>query len=242
MNLQINKTRFLPPNTGIIWENKRLMETFDTIDKYPITFVKANFGYGKTANLVYYLKNKYRSNYSWCKLDNIFYDSQQFMTDIINSFKYSTMETEELEEVINIKNTTMGIKQFFIKIFNILVEKKQEQMFLVLDDFHKVKNKNSIYKLICSIIDLIPPFFHIIICNRNNVSSRRIISWQIAGKVNIIEEEKYKLDLDDIGPYLKNQYNLKLNCQKINKIYRISEGWILALNLIGESIKRGHSL
>ena len=65
----------------------------------------------------------------------------------------------------------------------------------------------------------------------------QINSWKINQKVNLIDKENFILDKKQIEEFLLIQHHLQLPYNKVEKLKYHTEGWIAAVNYIGEIIR-----
>lgn len=240
----IIKTKFLPPSSPKnCWIDDKLWQKYNQIKNYPLTLVKAGPGYGKSTTLSLYFKENFDQQFYWYSIDELDADPALFFLNLIHAFKFKKDNIgAEAIKLLNKGDQEISIKQSIDLLLNELLNKLKKETFLVLDDFHLVNDNPQIKNLFVHFIKNIPPQLHVIIASRQKINFKELPELRLKKKILLIEESDLTLDENDIREFLLTTYNLELNQNEINKLKIETEGWIMAIDLIGEGIKNGADL
>ena len=242
MRSLIIKTKFIAPsNPELRWVNKKLWKKYSESVNFPLTVIKAGPGYGKSTTLSSYLNENYKNNYYWYSIDELDTDPALFFLNFIHAFKF---ENENIgDEAIRFLNQSgnkgIPLKQVLDIFINELLNEINDEKFIILDDFHLVNDKNKITELLTYFIKRIPPNLHLIISSREDLNFSQFANWKLKRKLLLINEEDLSLNKKEVNGFLKKEYNLNLNENELSNIYNETEGWIMAVDLIGEGLNNG---
>ncbi|MGM0437269.1 MAG: BTAD domain-containing putative transcriptional regulator [Bacillota bacterium] len=242
MRSLIIKTKFIAPSTPELkWINKKLWEKYNKSTKFPLTVVKAGPGYGKSTTLSSYINENYEEDYYWYSIDELDTDPALFFLNFIHAFKFknNNIGDEAIRFLNQSGNKGIPIKQVLDIFINELLNEINKEKFIILDDFHLVNNKNKITELLSYFIKRMPPNLHLIISSREDVNFSQFANWKLKRKLLLIGEKDLSLNIMEIDSFLKNEYDIKLNKKELKNIYSETEGWIMAIDLIGEGLNNG---
>ncbi len=246
MTKTILKTRFIPPYLQReTWIKDNLKKEFDRIALFPLTVIKAGPGYGKSTMLADYFRTyQLEDNYAWYSVDDFDRDPSIFIQNFISAINYVDQNTgtTALNFLDNNLEQQFNLKSSLEILINEILENIDQEFYYIVDDVHLLENNDRIINLLNYFIKHMPPNFHLILSGRTGIKFPDFINWQLKNHVHIINSEEFSLEKAEINKFLQNQYNLNLSQQEINKIYERSEGWIIAIDLIGRSLKTGQSI
>ena len=246
MSNTILKTRFIPPYLQReTWLKANLKKEFDRISLFPLTVIKAGPGYGKSTMLADYFRTYHiEENYAWYSIDEFDRDPSIFIQNFIAAINYVDQEIGKtaLNFLDNNLEQQFNLKSSLEILINEILESIDQEFYYILDDIHLLENNDQIIKLINYFIKHMPPNFHLILSGRTGIKFPDFINWQLKNQVHIINSEEFSLKKSEIDKFLQNQYDLVLSDMEINKLYKRSEGWIIAIDLIGRSLKTGQSI
>lgn len=242
MNNFITKTKFIGPAVSQInWINKKIWEQYSQSKNYPVTVIQAGPGYGKSTTIVSYLNENYEDQYYWYSIDELDSDPALFFLNFIHAFKYKDQDigSEAVKFLNQSGDKEIPLKKIIDIFINELLNKLDQEKFIVLDDFHLVNKKEKITNLLAYFIKRIPPFLHIIISTRSEINLPQFAHLKLKRQLLLIKEEEFSLSKKEINNFLEAEYDLNLNKKDLKDIYQITEGWIIAVDLIGESLNNG---
>ena len=151
--------------------NKKLMQ----IPNYPLTLLYAGAGYGKSTALSLFTKNR-NAAVCWYSISKNDDDLFPFLTKLISSIRqchprFGNSIEKELMRLDNYMHTEeiYSLATFFINE----VIQLDEEILIILDDFHLVMNSSEIENMLLYVVEYIPSNLHMI------VSSRKKPRWNI---------------------------------------------------------------
>ena len=245
MRSLVIKTKFIPPTSpDFLWKNKSLLTKYNKIKDYPLTVIKAGPGFGKSTTLASFFKENYNNNSYWYSIDELDTDSTLFFLNMIHAIKYedNSIGQESLKLLNQSRDVGRPLREVIDTLINELFNQLKEDSFLILDDFHLVNNNDKILKHLEYFISRIPPQLHLVIATREKINFKKWPTWRLKKKVFVVEEDEFSLNNKDIKDFLQFEYDLDLTDNQVKKLQKETEGWIMALDLIGEGLKNGSSI
>ena len=246
MSNTILKTRFIPPYLQReTWIKDNLKKEFDRISLFPLTVIKAGPGYGKSTMLADYFRNYHlEDDYAWYSVDEFDRDPSIFIQNFISAINYVDQSTGKtaLNFLDNNLEQQFNLKSSLEILINEILESINQEFYYIVDDIHLLENNDQIINLLNYFIKHMPTNFHLILSGRSGIKFPDFVNWQLKNQVHILNSAEFSLEEAEIEKFLQNQYDLDLSKKEINKIYKRSEGWIIAIDLIGRSLKTGQSI
>ena len=246
MSNTILKTRFIPPYLQReTWIKSNLKREFDRISLFPLTVIKAGPGYGKSTMLADYFRTYHlEDTYAWYSIDEFDRDPSIFIQNFISAINYVDQEVGKtaLNFLDNNLEQQFNLKSSLEILINEILDSIDQEFYYILDDIHLLESNDQIINLLNYFIKHMPPNIHLVLSGRTGIKLPDFINWQLKNQVHIINSEEFSLEKSEIDKFLQNQYDLDLSKNEINQIYKRSEGWIIAIDLIGRSLKTGQSI
>lgn len=243
--LPIIETKLIPPMVKkSVIRRAPLMKKMRTISQYPLTVIHSGAGYGKSTALSLFLHD-YKLNGAWYTITSNDDDLLPFITYIIYSLRkrYQNFGVEVLNFI---KTIHRYIRDTEINILNALFIKEisqlPEETILVLDDFHLVDHSFSINQWLEKLVEHLPGHFHLIISSRTRPKWKLLTKWKVSGGLLEIDETEMALSLEEIQTLFEDFYTIQIQAHELNKIYHLTEGWVIAVSLIAEQLKKGISV
>lgn len=242
MNNLITKTKFIGPAIPKVnWINKKIWEKYLQSKNYPVTVVQAGPGYGKSTTIALFFSEYFQEQYYWYSIDELDSDPALFFLNLIHAFnfKQENLGKGAIEFLNQSGDNNNSLKKAIDIFINELLNQIDKESFIVLDDFHLVAQKEKIIKLIAYFIKRIPPSLHLIISTRSEINLPQFINLKLKRKLLLLKETEFSLSENEIACFLEKEYDLNLNEKDLNAIYQETEGWIIAVDLIGEGLNNG---
>ncbi|OZM58366.1 hypothetical protein CIB95_02000 [Lottiidibacillus patelloidae] len=229
------KTKFISP---LVKENivqrPMLMKKLSTITNYPITYIHAGPGYGKSTAAALYVNNtKYQSCwYSISKNDD---DILPFLLHLIYALKKidanfgNHLLSEWKQERDFVRED--DILSYCTDIINELAE-WSERTLIVLDDFHLISENTMVMKWFTWLIKYLPEHIHFIITSRTNLESAELTTLKVKGSVLEISEKDLTFTPEEIEVLFVDTYGIKFSPDEFKLIREKTEGWIIALQML----------
>jgi ATP/maltotriose-dependent transcriptional regulator MalT len=244
MNNLVVKSKFIPPKfykKG--WKNKKLCLKYKKIKSYPLTLLKSPVGYGKTTSIVDFFQKNYPEDFYWYSLREEDIDKNTFWTSFVNAF---SLKNKELKKEVSsfldkFDEDNMDKKEFLKNLSNFILDYFNKDTFLIIDNFHLISKNEFLLEFFSYFIDLIPPLMHVVIISRNDINFAKLSSWKLNSKILIIEED-FILKQHQIEEFFLSKYNLRVSSSILRKIKKLTEGWIMAVDLIANELLKKNNL
>ncbi|MDD5368375.1 MAG: BTAD domain-containing putative transcriptional regulator [Anaerolineaceae bacterium] len=214
---------------------KRLKAALD----YPLTILQAGTGYGKTT-LVASLATSI-DNLFWYTITDLDRDPLVFLVHLLAAFgqkgqAWSDSAFKNLEENDG-RVETAAINP----LLNALTIHPSCEAVLVLDDYHWVQDVTEIADLVRYLIEYHPPNLHIIISTRQPLPFDDLSRWRARGQALIFNRSELAFTADEIEALFSQYYGYQLSSQQVKALEIETEGWIIALQIIWQSLQSGAS-
>jgi LuxR family maltose regulon positive regulatory protein len=214
-----------PKNKNLIPRNEKLQDKLKAISENKLIVVKGGAAVGKSTLISSYIQEK--NAYMWLSLDENSDDLSYFWTYVLYGLKD---KVEDFNFYIDMLNPLVNREDIFELISALINELlSEEELFIVLDDFHYLEDKflmETIEYFIANSSDNI----HFIIISRRDIPMY-IGNILMKGGVVEINAEDFYLTLEETGELIKNTTNFNVSKELIEEIYLSSEGWIGAIKL-----------
>jgi len=215
------------------WKRGMLWNQVDEIINYPLTIIQAGLGYGKTSLILNYLDKKHQGDHLILDLDK---DDKKIQIFLRHLLKYLPLRDKINLENINIIKQSKDIKKSVKILMDGIDIDSDTHKILVLDSFENVSESKEILNFIRIFIEMAPRNFHIVLLSQINLVNLEWAKLFVEQRVKLIGQEYFTLSDEEIGDFLKFKYDLNLNIEELEYISKETEGWILAITIIGLSL------
>ncbi len=220
-------SRHYPVKEGLLYR-PRLDTLLNEAMKKPVTTVVAGAGYAKTSTVMHTL-HSFEGKWVWFQLSRL----DNFAPRFWRSFVRAVCEVyENLAEILMSLEFPSSMSKFdsFLRIFTKAIYINQEPMIIVLDDFNNIYD-SDIIRFVSRLVKAEVDELSIIINSSTKEHLEVFDSYAYA-----ITAEELKFTPEETEAYLA-QIKLSLTKEKTAALYRYTEGWPLAVNLIAQGIK-----
>lgn len=232
----IMQTKLCIPNLPKNYiERTLLLNELDSVLSKKAVSINAPAGYGKTVLVNSWLKNHEKNiKKAWYSIDSDDNDPQRF-------WGYLAITIMKELCICDIDNGNSLLElfsyscEFLINTMVSEVSKSSEHIVVILDDFHKICDKEIIDKF-KYMIEIIPDNLHIVILSRY-LPAVFLAKIRLSGCLLELEDKALILTKNEISEYVHNLIGLKLSQNEIDIIYRVTEGWMAAIELMGLAIR-----
>ncbi len=227
-------TKLISPqiNPQIIKRLDLLRSLRKNLDK-KATIITANGGYGKSTLAALFI-DQYKIPYVWYNLNENDNDPFNFLTHIAHGVKKQFGDIVD-EAMGMIEEGCVEWDLLMTALFNEIVAGVNEKFVLVLDGFHFVESYQGMKEMLFSFIRYCPPNIHIIILSRERPGIP-LNKLKFNGGLAEFGPNDISFDINDMNDLFRDIYNVDLNFHDLKRAHEYSEGWVLMLRLIGESI------
>ncbi len=224
------------PNLPVVLTRTRLEDIMDRAIEYRFMLVNGSPGQGKTSLVANYLQ-KSAYNVFWYQIDDANANSAQFMEDLAEFLRYFPT-SPEIEDEPQYSYPYPAASELdypafieFLKGFTPL----GAELFIVIDDYHLIKNADGFDKLLEYMVDNAPACFHFIIISRDEPE------WDLAQRkvrreMLRIGNEQIAFTLGEIRDFFREIHHINLNCGQVSTVSEIVGGWTPVMILLAEKI------
>ncbi|TDQ03974.1 ATP/maltotriose-dependent transcriptional regulator MalT [Halanaerobium saccharolyticum] len=219
------------PQLNNIYRRKRLLSAlnnFNENNEGSLALITAPAGFGKTTLIADWLDFNNQSA-AWLSLDNNLKSSFQFIRGIIAAFKKNSeadfLNTETILKLplnLNPQKTAFSL----IKDLKNIAPKTA----LIIDNLD-LSSEDFIFEFLKYLIKFIPTNLKLILISRKEIPIL-IKRQDLKGELIKIKEADLKFSYLELKKLIQQENELNLADDKIQKIYQVTEGWPLAVELL----------
>jgi len=228
-----------PSVTGDVIMRHRITDALDKNVGKPFSLVSAGAGYGKSVAVSQWLEQT-KNQHTWISLDEEHNNLRIFLAYLVEAVE-KVMPGALLETGKAIGGTELPpFKDLLYILFNELCD-IEDELILVLDDYHKIKVE-SIHKLLEEWLKFPPPKVHLCMITRVDPPIEKIDAMRTTGRMTEIRMDKLSFTKDETVQLIKQLVSIDLSDSAIHMLHDKTEGWIIVLRLVSLILKRGENL
>ena len=232
------RSQLIPPRQrkGVL-RRPRLEARLAAVLDYPLTVVYADTGYGKSTALAALADLVDRL--CWYTITEPDRDPLLFLAHLVCAFE--RQDPAWCEPSLRVLEATghRVTPETLTPLINALVEDLDSETVLVLDDYHLVADVAEIAALVERLVDYIPPRLHLVLASRYLPSLGALTRWRVKGEALLLTRTDLAFAADEIEALFRGQYSCTLSPAQLESLAVETEGWIIALQMIGHSLKSG---
>lgn len=233
------RTKLLPPRPAPeLLSRPRLTDRLLANLSYPLTLVTANAGSGKTTLVADFLRT-HKREFVWYQLDHTDADPSVFLGYLgfgiqqrvpgfgEAMFSYLQEATGELAQ-----HPERAVDVFL----NEVLERVEQQLILVLDDYHHLGADTSVHAVLDRLLAYLPDVLHVIIISREMPP--------LAGRLRThaplsnIDRSDLLFTDEETQQLFRKVFDLELTPQQLAEYRERTHGWITALQLVRQVAHR----
>lgn len=204
---------------------------FSAAVKHPLVMVIAGTGYGKTQAVKSFL-NVTKARVVWIHLSMLDNLPTRFWENLLRSVSVYSRDLADKLKYLGFPDSLIKLNQFLLLITKEI--DAGDQVLFIFDDFH-VLHESSIIDFIENITSVNLEIIRFILISRANLNYS--FSTMFSNDLVQITREDLYFTLRETANYFDIQ-GVEISQQNIENIYSYTQGWPLAIQLIGLSIKR----
>lgn len=215
-----------------------IINELNNIFDYKVTIVKGAAGSGKSTLLSSFIRDKKLKHVKWINLDednNEIYSFWYYFIEAISD--YLPGESEKLINNLN----GMTNNEEILEIISYIINKMcmEEDILIVFDDYHHIKEKN-LNLAVEYLIKYSPQNVHYVFLTREEFPIY-LGELRVRDELLEINEPELKFSKMECSDFMHNTLKLDISEEDMNKIFNISEGWIGGLQFTALALKnKGH--
>lgn len=234
------RTKLLPPRPAPeLLSRPRLTERLLANLAHPVTLVTANAGSGKTTLVADFVR-QHAPQHVWYQLDHTDADPSVFLGYITYGIKQAVPGFGEvmfsyLQESAN--ELARQPERAVDVLLNEVLERIEQQMILVLDDYHHLGTETLVHKVVDRLLAYLPDVLHVIIISRD-VPPLALARLRSQASLSIIDRAELLFTDEETRELFRQVFDLELTPAQLSEYRERTHGWITALQLVRQVAQR----
>lgn len=234
------RTKLLPPRPSPeLLSRPRLTERLLSNLSHPVTLVTANAGSGKTTMVADFLRSNERQ-FVWYQLDHTDADPLVFLSYLTHGiqqivpnfggalFSYLQESAGEVSQ-----HPERGVDV----LLNEVLERVEQQLILVLDDYHHLGNETAVHAVVDRLLAYLPDVLHVILISRE-LPPLSLARLRAQAPLAIIERNDLLFTDAETQALFRKVFDLELTPEQLAEYRQRTHGWITALQLVRQVAQR----
>ena len=207
---------------------KRLDECLDAT----LSLVCAPAGYGKSTLLADWRSKLLQDNIKvcWLSLEQADNDAFQFLTYIAYSLYNGGVDFSRAGITEKFQFSTLSLRTFLSVIYRV-IETHESKCVLIMDDFENL-NEETVDGIINPLLHHAPANLHLAIAGRDD-HTLKLAKMEIEGQVVRLPVQSLNFTQRELDVFFEDY----LPAKTIRKIYQLTEGWPVTIQMIRSSLK-----
>ncbi|MFF5995498.1 BTAD domain-containing putative transcriptional regulator [Lysinibacillus sp. KU-BSD001] len=237
--MDILYSKIVAPNPAAHYMRKSsIMKKLKKSKIFTLTLLHSGPGYGKSSSLAQYFADE-NILFSWYQVTENDDSILPFLKYLYESIKTVYTDFELLDPSWDQVTTFLKVEhlnKLFTLFCNAFAQMKQE-IFIVIDDFHMVQHVFQINYVLDQMMKFAPPNVHFVIATRTYPTWDCLHHLKNKRLLTVISEEDFVFTTDEISLLFEDYYETILTENEVNKIYEITEGWVMAVILLAMQVE-----
>ncbi|MGD8191768.1 BTAD domain-containing putative transcriptional regulator [Brevibacillus ginsengisoli] len=238
----MNRTRILltkctPPRIKQnILRRPRLAKKMRYILMTPFSLIHAGPGYGKSTMLATFLADE-KVQASWYNIEQKDGDLVRFISHIVASIRQKHPEFgQELLVTLEGLNSYLNPDEIELLVFQFSNELMalQQEVLIVLDDYHLVQKSFFVDQWTQLVVRNLPPLVRMVVISRQMPLWPWLRLMKTRGEYWEINQADLTFSEEETEALLLDEFRLSLTIEQTTRIHTETEGWVLAIRLVGE--------
>jgi LuxR family transcriptional regulator, maltose regulon positive regulatory protein len=233
------RTKLLPPRPAReILARPRLTERLHANLGLPLTLVTANAGSGKTTLVADFLRKQERP-YVWYQLDHTDADPAVFLGYLAHGIHQRVPHVGEatLAYLQQTQEMAQQPERAADVLLNEILEGVEQQLILVLDDYHHLGSETRVHAVLDRLIAYLPDVIHIIIISRE-IPPLTLARLRSQDSLSLIDRADLLFTDDETQELFRKVFGLGLTSEQLREYSERTHGWITALQLVRQVAQR----
>jgi LuxR family maltose regulon positive regulatory protein len=213
----------------------RLQQQLRQAAQSPLTLVSAPAGFGKTTLLAEWVAASAAqgATAAWLSLDPTDSDPPTFWTGVVTALQ-AAVQLPTLNDLDPSDAGRLPAQRLITALLNDLHTSSGE-LWLVLDDFHRVDSRD-VDDSLALFLERLPAHVHVLISTRSD-PGLPLARWRARGELTEVRASDLRFTLEEATTYLNDVAGLDLSTQAITALEDRTEGWVAALQLAALSMQ-----
>jgi LuxR family maltose regulon positive regulatory protein len=223
----------------------KLTKKLKGLHDYPLTIVHAGAGYGKSTALALYVTDE-KKKCCWYSISAIDDDILPFLSYLLAAIRTNFPDFgRELENYIHEMDRYAREQELNLlcSLFINEILSVKEDVLLILDDFHHLEQSHAVNRWMEILLEHFPLNLHLVIITRSRPVWNVLAKMKAKGGILEITKDDLVLTKEEVELLLNENFGMTLKESELNRIYQLTEGWVIALGMIagqnGDSLLLG---
>ena len=233
------RTKLLPPRPAPeMLSRPRLIERLRANLGLPVTLVTANAGSGKTTLVADFLREQ-NQPYVWYQLDRTDADPTVFLGYLAYGIRQQIPDFgEAMFAYLQQANEMAQQSERAVDVLlNEILEGVEQQMIVVLDDYHHLGADTPVHSVVDRFIAYLPDVIHVIIISRD-IPPLTLARLRSQDSLAIIDRADLLFTDEETQELFRKVFGLKLSAEQLREYGERTHGWITALQLVRQVAQR----
>lgn len=216
----------------------KLTRKMKKIPEYPLTIIHSGAGFGKSTALALFMRDE-KVPGCWYSISSMDDDILPFLSYIIHSIRTIVPEFgTELSTYIESMDCYIRDEELSVlcSLFINEIAVIDDEVTLILDDFHQIEHSYTINSWIEKLLEHIPANLHLVISSRSRPGWKCLTKMKVCGQLLEITKDDLVLTIEEMELLLTDLYGLEVEAHHLQTIYQMTEGWVIALCMIAAQI------
>ena len=209
---------------------------------YRVTFLQAGAGFGKSTAL-----NTVSGRHSpviWYQVGDGDDDALVFLQHLCHATQLAIPKLDGLPlallESWDLSSGGAITREIVFRYLNAIAASLDRHTLLVIDDVHRVSGNPEIVFILDQLVRHAPQQVHFLISSRLPVSLPSLEYWQGRGLVQHLSKSILAFTREEIARLFSEQYDFELTDDEVERVYQVTEGWAITLQLIWQNLRSGN--
>ncbi len=215
----------------------RLAALLDVVAKRLLTLVSAPAGSGKTTLLSQWTRALMKAAFlvAWVSLDEEENDPLRFWTYVLTAL--DRMQPGAYSDLLARLRTRpdLALSSLPTALINRLAQ-SQQQMLLVLDNFHMI-SEDGLLTAFATLLERLPPQVNVILSTRVD-PPLPLSRLRARGQLLEVRAEQLRCTDTEVEDFFREVVGIELESSQLQQIHNKSEGWPAGLQILGLSLSR----
>ncbi len=232
------RTKLLAPRPAPeLLFRERLIQRLRANLSLPLTLVTANAGSGKTTLVADFLRQQERP-YVWYQLDHTDSDPAVFVGYLAQGIQQRVPDFgETIFAYLQANELAQQPERAADVLLNEILEHVEQQLIVVLDDYHHLGTDTSVHAVVDRLIAYLPDVMHVIIISRD-VPPLTLARLRSQDSLAVIDRNDLLFTAPETQELFRRVFGLELTADQLREYGERTHGWITALQLVRQVAQR----
>jgi len=245
MNTSVVVTKLVPPlMKRHVLRRSSLAKKLKRVPQYPLTLVHAGAGYGKSTSIAMLLSDLAAPNcwYTATAEDRHWSICALYLVQAVRTLQPGFGETvlsllEKEDGFVRAEDMTAVCAAFINEL-----ARRADDLVVVVDDYHHLGQSKETETFFQYLVEHLPPRIHLVLSTRHRPEWPQLARMKLDQSLLEITERDLVLTEEELEVLFSDAYGFPLAPEQSKQIYRSTEGWVIAIQMIWQQLLSGGDL